>query len=110
MSSEAVPGDWQQIFRGIAIVAVIVVLLTLVFLTRKGRYVGPLFESLYRRTGWGWTEGRVAHFILDVETLFLDLARSDPGRLRQLVLLGRRLLRTDGARGLDRVLGHRAAG
>jgi len=85
MSSEAVPGDWQQIFRAIAIVAVVVVLLTLILLTRKGRYIGPLFEALYRRTGWSWTEGRVAHFILDVETLFLDLARSDPARLRHLV-------------------------
>lgn len=87
MSSEVVPEDWQDIFRGIAIAAVIVVLLTLIFLTRQGRYLGPLFEALYRRTGWGWTEGRVAHFILDVETLFLDLARSDPARLRHLVVL-----------------------
>lgn len=87
MSSEVVPGDWQQIFRGIAIVAVVVVLLTLIFLTRKGRYLGPLFEVLFRRTGWGWTEGRVARFILEVETLFLDLARSDPARLRRLVFL-----------------------
>ena len=85
--SDAVPEDWQRIFRGIAIVAVTVVLLTLLFLTRRGRYVGPLFETLYRRTGWGWTEGRVAHFIADVEALFLDLARSDPRRLRRLVVL-----------------------
>ena len=85
MTSDAVPEDWQRVFRGIAIVAVVVVLLTLIFLTRKGRYLGPIFEALYRRTGWGWTEGRVAHFILEVETLFLELARSDPARLRRLV-------------------------
>jgi hypothetical protein len=88
MSSDAVPADWQAVFRGIAIVAVIVVVLTVVFLTRRGRYVGPLFEALYRRTGWGWTEGRVAHFIAEVEAVFLSLARSDPARLRQLVALG----------------------
>ncbi len=87
MTSEAVPDDWQHIFRVIAIVAVLVVLLTLVFLTREGRYVGPLLSSLYRRTGWHWTEGRVARFILDVENIFLELARSDIGRLRNLGLL-----------------------
>lgn len=87
MTSESVPEGWQDVFRGIAIVAVIVVGLTIVFLTRQGRYVGPLFENLYRRTGWHWTEGRVAHFISNVESIFLDLARSDRRRLRDLVLL-----------------------
>ena len=87
MTSDVVPEDWQRIFRGIAIVAVVVVLGTLIFLTREGRYIGPVFEALYRRTGWHWTEGRVAHFIQDVETLFLELARADPQRLRNLVLL-----------------------
>ena len=84
MSSEIVPEDWQRIFGWIGIVAVVVVLLTLVFLTRKGRYLGPLFESMYRRTGWHWTEGRVARFIRDVEQLFLELTRSDPRRLLRL--------------------------
>jgi uncharacterized membrane protein YbhN (UPF0104 family) len=63
----------------------VVVLITLIFLTRQGRYVGPFFQAIYRRTGWGWTEGRVAHFISDVEAIFLELARSDPRRLRTLV-------------------------
>lgn len=87
MTSEAVPADWQGIFRGIAIVAVVIVALTVLFLTRKGRYLGPLFEALYRRTGWHWTEGRVAHFIEEVERIFLMLARSDPARLRGLALI-----------------------
>jgi hypothetical protein len=87
MTSEAVPQGWQDVFRGIAIVAVIVVGLTIVFLTREGRYVGPLFHRLYKRWGWHWTEGRVAHFIEKVEAIFLALARSDPRRLRNLVLL-----------------------
>jgi uncharacterized protein (TIRG00374 family) len=87
MSSESVPEGWQSVFRGIAVVAVLVVGLTALFLTRKGRYVGPLFEALYRRTGWHWTEGRVAHFIREVENIFLHLARSDPRRLRNVVLL-----------------------
>jgi hypothetical protein len=42
---------------------------------------------MYRRTGWHWTEGRVAHFIREVERVFLELARSDPRRLRRLVAL-----------------------
>ncbi|MBA3270087.1 MAG: flippase-like domain-containing protein [Acidobacteria bacterium] len=87
MTSEAVPNDWQRIFRGIAVVAVVVALLTFLFLTREGRYVGPLFESLYRRTGWHWTEGRVAQFVREVENIFLELARSDVGRIRNLALL-----------------------
>lgn len=87
MSSDVVPVGWQQVFRGIALVAVVVIALTVLFLTRRGRYLGPLFEALYRRTGWHWTEGRVARFIRDVERLFLTLARSDPARLRHLVLL-----------------------
>jgi uncharacterized protein (TIRG00374 family) len=87
MTSDAVPADWQQIFRGIAIVAVVVITLTAILLTRKGRYVGPLFEALYRHTGWHWTEGRVAHFIEEVEQRFLMLARSSPARLRGLALL-----------------------
>jgi hypothetical protein len=87
MTSDVVPANWQRVFQGIAIAAVAILVLTIVFLTRRGRYLGPLFEAMYRYTGWGWTEGRVAHFISDVETIFLELARSDLGRLRLLVLL-----------------------
>jgi uncharacterized protein (TIRG00374 family) len=87
MGSESVPDAWQSVFQGIAVVAIVVVTVTAIFLTRRGRYLGPLFEALYRRTGWHWTEGRVARFIRDVEDMFLMLARSDPARLRNLVLL-----------------------
>jgi hypothetical protein len=87
MSSDVLPEDWQSVFRWIAIVAVIVVVLTIVLLTREGRYVGPLLESMYRRTGWQWMEGRVAHFIREVERVFLELARSDRRRLRRLVIV-----------------------
>lgn len=87
MGSDAVPDAWQDVFRGIASVAVLVIGVTAIFLTRQGRYLGPVFEALYRRTGWHWTEGRVARFIRDVENLFLMLARSDRRRLRDLVLL-----------------------
>jgi hypothetical protein len=42
---------------------------------------------MYSRTGWSWTEGRVARFIRDVEHLFLVLAREDPTRIRRMVVL-----------------------
>ena len=87
MSSDDVPEDWQNVFRGIAMAAVVVMGLVVIFLTRRGRYIGPMFEALYRRTGWTWTEGRVARFIQEVENIFLNLARSDPRRLRSIVLL-----------------------
>lgn len=87
MTSDVVPDDWQRIFLVIAIAAVVVIVITLVFLTREGRYIGPALEKMYRRTGWQWTEGRVARFIRDTEQLFLQLARSHPQRLRRLVVL-----------------------
>ena len=74
------PEDWQRVFRIIAVVGVVAVLLVVILLTRKTRYFGPLFERLYARTDWEWTEGRVARFILDVERIFLSLrARSANG-------------------------------
>jgi hypothetical protein len=85
MSSDLLPAEWQRVFRFIAVGAVFLVLLTLLFLTRRGRYVGPFLERMYGRTGWSWTEGRVARFIRDVEQIFLTLAREDPRRLRRLV-------------------------
>jgi uncharacterized protein (TIRG00374 family) len=85
MSSEVLPDDWQRFFRYLAIGAVLVVLLTLLFLTRRERYFGPFLERMYRRRGWGWTEGRVARFIREVEGLFLMLAREDARRVRRMV-------------------------
>jgi hypothetical protein len=87
VASNVLPHEWEQGFRVIAIVAGIVLLLTAVFLTRKGHYFGPLFERIHSRTGWKWTGGRTIHFITSVEDLFLTLARTDRGRIRTLVLL-----------------------
>ena len=52
VSSNMLPGAWQEVFRGIAITAGIVLLVTFLFLTRQGRYFGPLVERIYRRTQW----------------------------------------------------------
>jgi uncharacterized protein (TIRG00374 family) len=88
MTSDVLPEYWQQLFKYIAVGAVVVILLTVGLLSRRERYVGPMLERMYRRTGWMWTEGRVARFIRDVERLFLMLAREDPARLRRMVGLG----------------------
>jgi hypothetical protein len=88
MSSDLVTPDFQRVFRGIALVALVVLALSLAFLTRTGRYFGPLLAAIHRRTGWGWTHGRVAGFLSEVEALCLELARADRRRIRSIVGLG----------------------
>ena len=61
--------------------------MSFVFLTRKGRYFGPLIERVYLRTQWRWAGGRTVRAITAVEDLFLKLARSGTRRLQALVLL-----------------------
>ncbi len=87
MYSDLVPADWQRVFRGIAMVAVIVLALSLLLVTRTGRYFGPLFARLHARTGWRWTSGRVVRFLSEVEAICLHLARADWHRLRMLTML-----------------------
>src|SRR6185436_2753904 len=87
VSSNMLPGAWQEVFRGIAITAGIVLLVTFLFLTRRGRYFGPLVERIYRRTQWRWAGGRTVRGISAAEELFLKLARTDARRLQILVLL-----------------------
>jgi hypothetical protein len=87
MYSDLVPADWQRIFRTIAIVAVVVLMLSVLLVTRTGRYFGPLFDRLHARTGWRWTSGRVVRFLSEVEAICLHLARTDWRRLRAIALL-----------------------
>jgi hypothetical protein len=87
MSLETFSDAWQAVFRGIAITAGVVLLLSFLFLTRKGRYFGPLIERIYLRTKWRWAGGRTVRAITAVEDLFLKLARTDARRLQMLVLL-----------------------
>jgi len=87
MSSEMLPSGWQEVFRGIAITAGIVLLLTALFLTRTERYVGPLIQRIHARTQWRWAGGRTVRAITAVENLFLKLARTDPRRIQMLVAL-----------------------
>jgi len=87
VSSDMLPGPWQGVFRGIAITAGVVLFLSFLFLSRSGRYFGPVIEKIYLRTQWRWAGGRTVRAISAVEDLFLKLARTDARRLQLLVLL-----------------------
>src|ERR1044072_2024503 len=87
VTSDMLPPAWQGVFRGIAITSGIVLAVPLFFLLRSNRYFGPIVERIYARTQWAWAGGRTVRAITRVEELFFKLARTDPGRLRALVLL-----------------------
>lgn len=87
VSSDMLPSGWQEVFRGIAITAGVVLCLTALFLTRTERYIGPLIQRIHTRTQWRWAGGRTVRAITAVEDLFLKLARTDPRRLQILVAL-----------------------
>ena len=87
VSSDMLPEGWQDVFRGIAITAGVVLFLSFLFLIRTGRYFGPIVERIYLRTKWRWAGGRTVRAISAVEDLFLKLARTDARRLQILVVL-----------------------
>src|SRR5688500_16009649 len=87
VSSNLLPPGWEDVFRGLAITAVVVLFLCLLFFMRTGRYFGPLIETIHRRTGWRWAGGRTVRAISAAEDLFLKLARTDSRRIAWLVLL-----------------------
>ncbi len=85
VTSNLLPPAWEDVFRGIALTAAVVLLVCLLFFIRTGRYFGPVVESIHRRTGWRWTGGRTVRAISAVEDLFLKLARTDRRRIGMLV-------------------------
>jgi len=87
VSSDMLPPTWQGVFRSIAIVALVVLAFSLLFLTGRGRYFGPLIGVVHQRTGWQWTGGRTVRAISAVEELFLKLARTEHRRIEALVAL-----------------------
>ncbi len=87
VSSDLLPRGWEDVFRGLAITAAVVLFLCLLFFRRTGRYFGPLIETIHHRTGWRWAGGRTVRAISAVEDLFLKLARTDSRRIASLVLL-----------------------
>lgn len=87
VSSDMLPPGWQEVFRGIAITAGVVLILTMLFLMRTERYFGPLIQRIHTRTHWRWAGGRTVRAITAVEDLFLKLARTDPRRIHLVVAL-----------------------
>ena len=87
VASNLLPPGWEDLFRGIAITAAVVLMVSFLFLVRKGNYFGPMIESIHRRTGWRWAGGRTVRAITAVEDLFLKLARTDRRRIGTLILL-----------------------
>ena len=85
VQSDMLPPGWQDVFRGISIIAGVVLILTMLFLMRTERYFGPLIQRIYARTQWRWAGGRTVRAITAVEDLFLKLARTDPHRIQILV-------------------------
>ena len=86
VSSNLLPSAWEDVFRGIAITAAVVLVICFLFLVRTGSYFGPTVEMIYRRTGWRWAGGRTVRAITAAEALFLKLARTDSRRIGLLIL------------------------
>lgn len=87
VSSNLLPPAWEDVFRGLAVTAAVVLIVCLLFFLRTGRYFGPFVESIHRRTGWRWAGGRTVRAISATEDLFLTLARTDSRRIMTLVAL-----------------------
>lgn len=87
MYSDRLTAEWQHVFRGLAILSAVTLLLTALLVTRRGRYLGPLFRTIHRRTGWHWTSGRAVQFVSEVEAISLHLIRADRWRLRSLTAI-----------------------
>ena len=85
VTSNLLPPGWEDVFRGIAITAAVVVLVSVLFLVRSGSYFGPMIVAIHQRTGWRWAGGRTVRAISAVEDLFLRLARTDGRRISMLI-------------------------
>jgi hypothetical protein len=81
------PAAWARAFTIIAGIALVVLMLSFLFLTGRGHYLAPLFGFIHRRTGWRWSAGRAVTFVSRVEDIFLTLARTEPWRIQALVAL-----------------------
>lgn len=77
---------WFRIFRGFAIAAGVLAVLTGVVLAGRGTYLIALVERLDRILGTSMARGRVGRFVGAVERQLLDLVRGNPLRLAVLTL------------------------
>ena len=77
---------WFRIFRGFAIAAGVVSVLTALVLAGRGTYLIALVERVDRARGTSMASGRVGRFAGAVERHLLDLVRGNPARLAVLTL------------------------
>jgi hypothetical protein len=87
MSSDHISADWRRVFMALAVLAAILLAITFLLIARTGRYLGPLFATIHRWTGWRWTSSRAVQFVNEVEAISLNLARTERGRLRALTAI-----------------------
>ncbi len=76
---------WFRVFRGFAIGAAVIAILTGIVISGRGTYVRSFFARVDRRLGTSLGGGRVSQFIYAVERQMLDLVRSNPSRLAVLM-------------------------
>ena len=77
---------WFRVFRGFAIGAGVLALLTGFVLSGRGTYLTVLLEGLDRALGTSMARGRVGRFAGAVERQLLDLVRGNPLRLAVLTV------------------------
>jgi hypothetical protein len=78
------PLKWEAVFRGLAIGALITLVLLAFIVRHRGDYLGRLVGWLERVTGRSFAGSRVVKFVLDVEDVLLALLRG--GRRRLIIL------------------------
>jgi phosphatidylglycerophosphate synthase len=75
---------WFRVFRGFAIAAGVVSVLTAIVLSGRGTYLIALVERIDAAAGTGMARGRVGRFAGAVERQLLELVRGNPARLAVL--------------------------
>jgi uncharacterized protein (TIRG00374 family) len=81
------PGGWDAMFRGLAIAAMLILLVLAFIVRHRGDYLGRFVLWLERLTARSLGNSRVVHFILEVEDVLLALLRGDRRRLIILSVL-----------------------
>ena len=81
-----VHGVWLRVFRGFAITAGIIAVLTGLVIAGRGTYVQSWLTGIDRLLGTSLAAGRVGRFVGAVERLMLELVRGNPRRLAVLLV------------------------
>jgi phosphatidylglycerophosphate synthase len=78
-------GLWVRVFRGFAITAGIIAVLTGLVIAGRGTYIHAFLAGIDRLLGTALAAGRVGRFVGAVERLMLELVRGNPRRLAVLL-------------------------